>query len=147
MNRGATETIKSWHDLSERKVRDENRSLKMDHSTYRAVFYSLCGVMGLRGKSMCKLKLSICRSFNCTLIFRGDLNTPQLCRLLCLFLKFWFLYRYIKHDINAPDPVTGVFRPFQYKGVLPESFLQKIQDFSKNELTKVSKLAIYCNMI
>lgn len=45
--------------------------------------------------------------------------------------------RYIKHDINAPDPVTGVFRPFQYKGVLPESFLQKIQDFSKNELAKL----------
>ncbi|XP_022315529.2 DNA-directed RNA polymerase I subunit RPA1-like [Crassostrea virginica] len=46
--------------------------------------------------------------------------------------------RYAKHDITGPDPVTGVFRPYQYKGVLPESFLQKIQEYSKNELVKLT---------
>ena len=54
--------------------------------------------------------------------------------------------RYAKHDITGPDPVTGVFRPYQYKGVLPESFLQKIQEYSKNELVKVWEPALYSKM-
>ncbi|XP_061175152.1 DNA-directed RNA polymerase I subunit RPA1-like [Saccostrea echinata] len=46
--------------------------------------------------------------------------------------------RYMKYDEKAPEPVTSMYRPFQYNGVLPESFLQKIQDYSKNELPNLA---------
>lgn len=55
-SKGATETIRGWQDLEEtQKERygiKENKGLKTDHSTYRAVCHSLCGVIVRGGANL-----------------------------------------------------------------------------------------------
>jgi hypothetical protein len=63
------------------------------------------------------------------------LLSPSMIAYFKSILKF--IFSFLREDIRAPDPVNNIYRPYQRKGVLPESFLQKIQDYSKNELAKV----------